>query len=110
MMQILELLVAPGELGIAFFAPGFFVFRMDYIGLVPGVVRRILQLADCRFDLAFDLLDRALDLGTGIAGQVPDMTLCVSHHFVDRAFDSVVVHFFPFVVASTWITGWRAGR
>src|ERR1017187_10852463 len=72
---------------IQFFAG---LLRCFEVGL--SIAGRILQLADGILNLAFDLLNRAFDLGSGVAGQVPDMTLGASYHFVDRAFHSVLVH------------------
>src|ERR1035438_9116459 len=46
----------------------------------------ILHLAHCRLNFALDFLRRASHLGSGVAGQVPDMTLGASYRLVDRAF------------------------
>jgi hypothetical protein len=59
-----------------------------------GIACRILHLADSRLDFAFDLLSGASDLGPGIAGQAANLPLCVTHHFVDCAFYSLLVHEF----------------
>src|ERR1035437_3175851 len=91
----LQQVVVLGEHDFALLAFGFFVGLVRCNGVVLGVADRILQLADGRLGLALDLLSGAFDLGPGVAGHVSYMTLCASHYFVDRAFDSVLIHLYP---------------
>jgi hypothetical protein len=63
-------------------------------GVTVGIANRILRLADGRLNFALDLLNGASNLGTGVTGQVSGMPLCASHHLVDCALHSLLVHFF----------------
>jgi hypothetical protein len=57
-----------------------------------GIACRILHLADSRLDFALDLLSGASDLSPGVAGQAANLPLCVTHHFVDCALHSLLIH------------------
>jgi hypothetical protein len=72
-------------------------FRAAFVvcGSVPlGIANRILRLANGCFNFALDLLSGASNFSSSVAGQVTGFPFCASHHFVDCAFDSVLVHLF----------------
>ncbi|HZL52883.1 MAG TPA: hypothetical protein VFC37_18275 [Terracidiphilus sp.] len=57
-----------------------------------GNVRRILQFAHSHLRFAFNLLNRASHLGSGVPGQVSKLAFGASRHFVYRAFHFFLVH------------------
>src|ERR1035438_7398694 len=67
-------------------------------GVIVGIANRILRLADGRLNFALDLLNCASNLGPSVAGQVSGMPLCASHHCVDCALYSLLVHF-----STSWV-------
>jgi hypothetical protein len=78
---------------LAALAPGLLFALVLCGGVIVGIASRILRLADDRLNFALDLLNGASNLGPGVAGQVSGMPLCASHHFVNRALHSLLVHF-----------------
>jgi hypothetical protein len=79
---------------LAALVPGFLAALVLCGGIIVGIANRILRLADGRLNFALDLLNGASNLGSGIAGQVSGMPLCASHHFVDCALHSLLVHLY----------------
>jgi hypothetical protein len=76
------------------FAPGFMAGSVWCGSVIFGIPSRIFYLANSRLNFALDLLSGASNLGPGVAGQAANLPLCVTHHFVDRAFYSLLVHNF----------------
>jgi hypothetical protein len=76
------------------FASGFMAASLLRGGVIIGGANRILRLANSRLNFALDLLSGASHLGSGVAGQAAYLPLCVTHHFVDCAFYSLLVHKF----------------
>jgi len=77
---------------LAALASGFLVALALCRGIIVGIANRILRLADNRLNFTLDLLNGAFNLGPGVAGQVSGLPLCASHHLVDRALHSLLVH------------------
>jgi hypothetical protein len=84
----------PSEDNLDALVPGFLAALVLCGGVTVGIANRILRLADSRLNFALELLNCASNLGSGVAGQVSGMPLCASHHLVDCALHSLLVHLY----------------
>src|ERR1035441_7544927 len=70
----------------------FFLSLVQGSGVLFGNMRRILQFAHSHLRFAFNLLNRASHLGSGVAGHVANLAFAPPRHFVYRAFHFFLVH------------------